>query len=241
MQQQQQEKRLKSATGITTEYVEAVSLLNESTMNSACELVLQEGDGVGDASSSADKLLEMYHKCDAAFQVIQKQQPAALVAAAMTSTVATPGNKRNLGRHGALMPGAPSLARVASSTHARGKMPSKRSSSSLKTTKLSSSSSGSKVGMMRTKPNTPGMHRRGDSHADLSSDALHHEHKKLKPTVPVAPPRAAADFLAKLNGEKAVTTDKSTTKRPSRTTTTSPTNAGKRRNPDRSRRGSTSS
>jgi hypothetical protein len=55
---------------LPAEYLDAINVLNENTLNQACELVLLDND---DAASSANKLLEVYHKCESAFSVVQKQ------------------------------------------------------------------------------------------------------------------------------------------------------------------------
>jgi hypothetical protein len=61
---------------LPAEYLDAINVLNENTLNQACELVLLEND---DTASSASKLLEVYHKCQSAFSVVQKQTyPSAL-------------------------------------------------------------------------------------------------------------------------------------------------------------------
>jgi hypothetical protein len=69
---------------ISAEYMEAIHILNENTLNQACDWLLD------DTFMEADKLLETYHKCENALKVIQKQQP----------TPSSPG---------ALPPGAPNL------------------------------------------------------------------------------------------------------------------------------------
>ena len=66
-------------SGVTPEYMEAVHILNESTMSQACDLLLSERDyqEKGDGSmevSDQEKLLELYNKCYDAWKVIEKQQ-----------------------------------------------------------------------------------------------------------------------------------------------------------------------
>ncbi|KAL3933930.1 MAG: hypothetical protein SGBAC_010188 [Bacillariaceae sp.] len=63
---------------LPSEYLEAVRSMSASTMNRACEILLQpepEEDGEKDIETSAEELLAMYHTCQSAFTTIQKHQP----------------------------------------------------------------------------------------------------------------------------------------------------------------------
>jgi hypothetical protein len=67
---------------MTPEYVEAIHIMNESTMAQACDLLLsdrdyqesKQGNGGDVEPSDQDKLLELFSKCETALKVISKQQ-----------------------------------------------------------------------------------------------------------------------------------------------------------------------
>ena len=89
---------------MTPEYMEAIHIMNESTMVQACDLLLSERDyeeskegngGDDDEPSDQDKLLELFSKCKTALKVISKQQVT-------ISSLSIGG-----------MPGAPALAPLA--------------------------------------------------------------------------------------------------------------------------------
>jgi hypothetical protein len=58
---------------MSPEYIESIHVLNENTLNEACDLLLDDTD------ESSSKLLELYHKCESAYKVIRKQQPQAIM------------------------------------------------------------------------------------------------------------------------------------------------------------------
>jgi hypothetical protein len=122
------------ASVISKEYLEAVSVLNEDTMNRACHLLLKAYDSDADtnAESSAstnqskkkgkepathgdgenekpvkDQLLEMYYKCQESLTVIRKQQSLPPVGPPGS---AIPGSNTKKGtNHKKLLSGVPSL------------------------------------------------------------------------------------------------------------------------------------
>jgi hypothetical protein len=58
---------------MSPEYMESIHVLNENTLNEACDLLLDDTD------DSSSKLLELYYKCESAYEVIRKQQPQAIM------------------------------------------------------------------------------------------------------------------------------------------------------------------
>jgi hypothetical protein len=166
---------------LSPEYLEALQILNETTMNEACELLLQEDD---DATVSANKILDVYFKCKAANAVFQKHHPQNKHAAVT------------------LPPGAPILSGIGIAGSIS--MPPPRSSKKLSTLMHNNKQGGVNKGIpMRGRKQPPSRRDRSDSLPDGRMDPLSSKKARLNPNDPPssseAPPPSALNFLAKLN------------------------------------------
>ena len=79
---------------MTADYMDAVHVLNEGLMNQACSILLDDANENGEK-----KLLEMYQRCDQAYQVIKKHAPANINPSSINGTSTITGG----------IPGAPNL------------------------------------------------------------------------------------------------------------------------------------
>jgi hypothetical protein len=164
---------------ISAEYIEAIHVLNEGTLNQACDLLLD------DTHLEEEKILELYCKCEDALKVIQKQQPIVPSSPMM------------------LPPGAPNLNAPRIIAAAQRSLP-KLNKKSLS---LVASSSKGVIPMRRTSllknPSNRLVRERSEG------DAPFHENKKARVSPPapdgvMAPPPSALNFLAKLNKDPKV-------------------------------------
>jgi hypothetical protein len=211
-----------TTTTTAPEYMEAIHILNESTMIQACDLVLSERDyqeGNGDDNdddepSDQDKLLELFSKCKSALKVIskhQQQQQATLSSLSIggNSSMLMPGTPLSL---------APPLSRGTTTT-----VPRVNTGGVTKQLKQKTSSKQGLVPMRRTvkrplerdrSDGGPDSSLRedagggGDTLTTTSSSSPHqqssnsHKKSKVSPTASktiLAPPPGALNFLAKLN------------------------------------------
>jgi hypothetical protein len=193
---------------MTAEYMEAMQTLNETNLNQACNILLD------DQNDNVDKLLDLYNKCNQAYKVIKKQQPAT--------------NAGNMTASG--LPGAPNLNMPASKkgngvAAARPKLKKVGTGTGTSTNKVGN------VPLRRTmpKPTTGSMKNSLPSAGSLKSlnssallkNSLHSpsssfiddmnilppasKKARVSPTggeKVMAPPQAALNFLAKLNKDK---------------------------------------
>lgn len=172
---------IKTTATISAEYIDAIHLLNESTLNNACEILLD------DTNSDDEKLLELYYKCEDALKVIQKQQPT------------VPSSPM-------LPPGAPNLNAPRTTAPPQRSLPKLNK----KTLSMAASSKGV-IPMRRTALNKPSLSKlpskpqpKARERERSEGDVPFPENKKarLSPPLPggaTAPPPNALNFLAKLN------------------------------------------
>ena len=158
--------------------MEAINTLNEATMNQACELLL--ADDVNDDSSA--KLLDMYKKCHAAHQIIQKHQQKhqqELLQKQKQQGPAVPGINNTPASTGS------GIGRVGSSHNLSKKMTNKKQGV---------------VPMRGRKGPLPLRRDRSDSNGDKYNHEPPTKKARQNNTTEIsAPPSSALNFLAKLN------------------------------------------
>lgn len=192
----------KSPTLITSDYIEAVQTLNETTMKQACEWLLDDGDMEAD-----EKILDLYYKCSSALKVIQKQQPSSM------PLPPGPPNLSSLSNGGrssiiSLTPTSQSQAPASTHAHHRGSLTG--------TSKLMPIAKGGVLPMRRTAMAAKPRNRTEGSSDDLTALATAGQPLSKKARLAGnaaaavldtnnsapsarAPPPAALNFLAKLN------------------------------------------
>jgi hypothetical protein len=194
---------------MTADYMEAMHTLNESTLNQACAILLDE------QNENVDKLLDIYYKCDQAYKVIKKQQPVTSTTSNMTTSglpgapnLNLPASKKGAGAAAA----RPKLKKIGAgagtSTNKVGNVPLRRtlakpSTGALKNVLPSTGSlkpSGSPSGSLKNSSHSP-----SSSSDDMNILPPASKKARLSPTggeKVMAPPQAALNFLAKLNKDK---------------------------------------
>lgn len=180
---------------MSTEYAEAVKLLDEATMTQACECLLKDDDDDGDGDAAVEQLLQVYYKCESAWKVIQQQRHPTDGISSISS-----------------MPLAPTLL---PSPGGGVVLPPRRGSLPPNPTKKSSVSKGGVIPMRRTvamKPPVANKKARTNSISSTPTTPTTPTNPQQSPSTsaaaannnnnnsnPLAPPPSALHFLAKLN------------------------------------------
>jgi len=214
-----------AAPAVSTEYLEALKVLNEETMAKACELLLSDRDYQDPPPETTDlkQLQDMYQQCSKACAVIEKE-----AATLPTTTLpAVPLRGPMAQQRSSSVTGVPTKHKMPNRRMARLPPPAKAKSSTLKRPPVERQMS------------DPSMQAAaGAKRPRTGSISLHHKKEAAFPSTAAEsnPPPAAMQFLAKLNKDKApaaaaaspsnkATTTKKATSPPSSSSNTKPTAA----------------
>jgi len=182
-----------AAPAVSTEYLEALKLLNEETMAKACELLLSDRDYQDPPPETTDlkQLQDMYQQCSKACAVIEKE-----AATLPTTTLpAVPLRGPMAQQRSSSVTGVPT----------KHKMPNRRMARLPPPAKVKSSLKRPPVERQMSDPSMQAA--TGAKRPRSGSISLHQQHHKKEAAFSSAaesnPPPAAMQFLAKLNKDKA--------------------------------------